>query len=167
MNLIPVLMLLLFSSCTHTEADLLSGKVVAIADGDTFTLLRNDNKQLKIRLHGVDSPERGQDFGANAKQGLSSLIFGQTVRMEEKDTDRYGRTVAIVYTQANVCVNEQLLKDGWVWHYKEYDRNPVWDNFEREAKAAKKGLWAGINPKAPWLWRAQKRTKKSATVIAD
>lgn len=153
----------LLSCCTVTCTDsityLSKGKAVSITDGDTFTFLQPDNKQIKIRLYGIDSPEKGQPYGTNAKERLSELIFGQQVRIDRKDTDRYGRTVAIVYNGANLCVNEQLLKDGFVWHYRQYDHNRDWDRYEEEARSAHKGLWAGTNPQAPWEWRAARRQK--------
>lgn len=74
----------------------LSGKVVKVADGDTFTLLTEDNKQVKVRLHGIDCPEKGQDFGQVAKQYTADKVYMQVVRVKATDTDRYGRTVGIV-----------------------------------------------------------------------
>src|SRR4051812_23773570 len=72
-----------------------SGKVVGIADGDTITVLR-DRTQVRIRLHGVDSPESGQAFGTKAKAFTSDLVFGKVVTVHPLETDRYGRTVAEV-----------------------------------------------------------------------
>src|SRR3954467_11635776 len=71
-------------------------RVVGVSDGDTLTVLRDGRTQVKIRLHGIDAPETGQDFGSRAKQAASDLAFGQTVTIRERDTDRYGRTVAVV-----------------------------------------------------------------------
>ncbi|HYH14178.1 MAG TPA: thermonuclease family protein, partial [Flavisolibacter sp.] len=86
-------------SCTNTTStnteEGIQGRVVSIADGDTFTLLTNEKKQVKVRLHGIDCPERAQDFGQVARQKLSDMIFNQQVRVVEKDVDRYQRTVGI------------------------------------------------------------------------
>jgi endonuclease YncB( thermonuclease family) len=131
--------------------------VVAISDGDTFTLLDAGSQQVKVRLYGIDCPEKAQDYGTVARQGLSNLIFGQKVRIDKKDVDRYGRTVAIVYNEKGINVNEELLREGLAWHYTQYDKNPVWDNLEGEAKRKQRGLWAQAHPTPPWLWRKEKR----------
>lgn len=135
----------------------IEGKVISIADGDTFTILI-DKKELKIRLHGIDCPESSQDFGNVAKQYLSNLIFGKTVRVKEMDVDRYGRTIGMVFHGA-ANINEELLKAGMAWHYKQYDKNEKWAKIELEAKESKMGLWIQPNPKAPWIFRKEQREK--------
>ena len=157
-----VIFLFLFTvfACTDPTATV-ANKVVGISDGDTFTLLNGDNQQIKIRLYGIDCPEKKQDFGEVAKQKLSELIFNKEVRIVKKDTDRYGRTVANVYTGANICVNEEMLKAGLAWHYKEYDQNPYWDVLEQDARQKGLGLWKQKNPTPPWAWRKEKRTEQS------
>lgn len=149
-----LLLLLLIPLFSHSQIE---GKVVAIADGDTFTLLK-DNEQIKIRLHGIDCPESGQDFGTLAKQFLSNLIFGKEVIVNKTDVDRYGRTIAIVFID-DKNVNEELLKSGMAWHYKYYDKNPTWAKMEYEAKINKKGLWIQPNPIEPWEFRKTRNNK--------
>jgi micrococcal nuclease len=131
----------------------LSGKVVGVSDGDTFTLLLPNNSTVRIRLHGIDTPEKGQPFGENAKQYTSSLIFNKQVKVKQTDTDRYGRIVGIVTNPEDINVNEALLKAGMAWHYKKYDDNPMWAKMETESRAAKVGLWQAANPVPPWVWR--------------
>lgn len=131
----------------------LSGKVIKIADGDTFTILLPDNKKERIRLYGIDAPENSQPFSKNAKQFLSNLIFEKKVRLEIKDTDRYKRIVAIVYVNDTININESLLNAGLAWHYKEFDKNLRWDTLEQNARKKKIGLWADKNAIAPWQWR--------------
>lgn len=130
----------------------LRGKVVSVADGDTFTLLTDQKVQYKIRLHGIDAPEKAQDFGTVAKTYLSDLVFGKVVEVEPKDVDQYGRTIGMV-TVDGKNVNEELLIAGLVWHYAYYDKNPLWAKLQEQAKAAKLGLWSMASPVAPWLWR--------------
>jgi endonuclease YncB( thermonuclease family) len=120
-------------------------------------LLTPSNQQVKVRLHGIDCPEKAQPFGNAARQKLSELVFGQVVRIDTKDTDRYGRTIAIVYNNNGTNVNEELLRSGLAWHYKEYDQSKAWDDLEYEAQRQKAGLWSQPNPTPPWLWRKQKR----------
>lgn len=145
-----------FISCGTTNKETASeftGKVVGIADGDTFTLLTDENDQIKIRLHGIDCPEKKQDFGQVAKQKLSELIFGKQVSVVKKDIDRYKRTVGLVYDDQNKCINEEMLKAGLAWHYIKYDQNPEWQAMEDEARNNRLGLWSQPNPTPPWEWR--------------
>jgi endonuclease YncB( thermonuclease family) len=148
MRFAKVFLLLLFPLTSYSQ---LVGKVVAIADGDTFTMLVN-NEQTKIRLHGIDCPEKAQDFGSVAKEFLSGYVFGKVVTVREMDIDRYGRTIGMV-TIDGVNVNERMLEAGLAWHYKTYDKNPAWAKLEEEARKVKKGLWAQPNPIPPWEWR--------------
>ena len=163
LSLLYTFLFCLLLSCTNDDtADTgegLRGKVVKIADGDTFTLLTHDKQQVKVRLHGIDCPERAQDFGQVARQKLSDLVFNQQVRIIEKDIDRYKRTVAIVYTADNRCVNEELLRAGLAWHYAEYDDNPKWAALEEEARRKRIGLWSHPNPVPPSKYRSDERNK--------
>lgn len=155
----PFLLLLLafvLYSCGSDEEQRrfeLEGKVVRIADGDTFTLLADGRRQVKVRMHGIDCPERAQDFGSVARQRTSALIFGKNVRLDIKDEDRYGRQVALVYTDDGLCVNEVLLQEGLAWHYTAYDQNPDWARLQSNAKQQRLGLWSGKEPVAPWQFR--------------
>lgn len=165
MKWLPALLcLLLLARCTppaREETGGLNGKVVGVADGDTFTLLLPDNSTKKIRLHGVDAPERRQPFGTVSRQRLSELIFQKQVSVEEKDVDRYGRIVGIAFVNGE-SVNEEMLRSGLVWHYTQYDQNHEWAQLQEEARRARKGLWRDKNPVAPWEWRREQRGKKKA-----
>jgi micrococcal nuclease len=129
----------------------LVGKVVSIADGDTFTMLV-ENSLIRIRLHGIDCPEKGQDFSNVAKEFLSNYVFGKVVTVQQMDVDRYGRTIGMVIIDG-ANVNEELLRAGLAWHYKQYDKNPQWAKLEDEARMSKRGLWQKANPIAPWDYR--------------
>jgi micrococcal nuclease len=148
--------LILFSATIACAT--LKGKVVGVSDGDTFTLLTADNKQYKIRIYGIDCPEKKQDFGQVAKKFTSDKIFNQFVEVEEKDIDRWGRTVGIVLV-GKMNLNEELLKAGLAWHFWRYDNNPAWKKLELDAKARHVGIWSSKNPIAPWDFRKQKSSK--------
>lgn len=135
----------------------LTGKVVSVADGDTFTLLTNGNKEQKVRLHGIDCPEKKQDFGQVAKTFTSNHIFGKTITVKATDVDRYGRTIAIVLLPDQISLNELLLKNGLAWHYLTYDKNPHWTRLENAARKNKLGLWQHSMPVAPWNFRKNKQ----------
>ena len=115
-----------------------------------------DRKQLKVRLYGIDAPERGQDFSKVAKQYLSDLVFDKKVFVTQVDTDQYGRIIGIVMVN-DIIVNEEMLKAGLAWHYTEFDDNEQWIQLESEARTTQKGLWSASQPVAPWEFRRAKR----------
>ncbi|HEX2532858.1 MAG TPA: thermonuclease family protein [Chitinophagaceae bacterium] len=157
-RLLSFLLVLLFS-CSAPEQRMpdADGEVVAVADGDTFTLLTPENEQVKVRLFGIDCPERGQDYYSVAKQHLSDLVFRKPVRLDVQDKDRYGRSVAIVFDAEGRNVNEAMLSAGLAWHYTQYSKNPEWDALQAEARKARRGLWQQKGAQAPWLWRKERR----------
>ena len=133
------------------------GMVVGISDGDTITVL-HDGKGVKIRLYGIDTPEKRQAFGKRAKQFTSSMVYGKTVEVETKDTDRYGRSVALIYVDGQ-SLNEALVKNGFAWVYRKYCKEAFcedWLNLEIVARYGKIGLWSEPDPIPPWNFRRGK-----------
>lgn len=131
-----------------------SGEVVAVADGDTITVFRG-KERIKIRLYGIDAPEKAQWYGQNAKQFTSAQVLGKKVKVEEVDLDRYGRIVGIV-SVGNLNLNLHLIEYGYAWVYDHYCKKPFceeWKDVERKARSDKRGLWK--NPKVipPWEYR--------------
>lgn len=139
----------------------IAGKVVGVADGDTITVLDDENTQHKIRLQGIDAPEKGQPFGNVSKQNLSSLVFGKIVDVECDKLDRYGRLVAKVSIDG-VDVGLEQIRAGLAWHYKQYQNEQskpdqkLYAEAEISAKNAKAGLWKDAQPVAPWNFRNPK-----------
>ena len=130
--------------------------VVSILDGDTIEVL-NGHHAERIRLSGIDCPEKGQAFGNNAKHATSSLVFGEQVTLQTHGQDKYGRTLADVLLRDGTNVNHELVKDGWCWWYRKYaPGDTVLEGLEHEAREARKGLWADPNPIPPWEWRKKK-----------
>ena len=150
--LVPILLLFTLSA----QAETLEGKVVKIADGDTLTLLTPSNQQVKIRLAGIDTPEKKQPFGNKAKQALSNLAFQKQALVEIAAKDRYGRTIGVVFVDG-LNVNAELVKQGMAWVYRKYTDDERLYVLESEAKQAKRGLWLDKNPIPPWEWRRGKR----------
>ena len=134
-------------------------KVVGISDGDTFTAINNDNLQLKIRIYGIDAPEKRQAFGNKSKEFLSSLIFGKSITINVQSQDSWGRYIAYVYTPEGKDVSLLMLQAGMAWHFDKYDNTTSYSTAETAAKRDKKGLWIDTNPVAPWDFRAQNRHK--------
>ena len=146
--------------CISSYADqMINVKCVKVSDGDTITVLQW-NKEYKVRLYGIDCPEKSQAYGKKAKQFTADKVFGKIVDVDIKDTDRYGRLVGIVHCEL-FSLNEELLKNGYAWHYKQYSKDSfyrrVFEDWEAEARRKKVGLWADLNPQAPWEYRKDKR----------
>lgn len=128
------------------------GKVVGVSDGDTITVLKQDNSTVRVRLSAIDCPETGQDFGAKARAATSQLCFGKSVDVDSSGTDQYGRVLGFVYVDG-LCINKELLRLGLAWHYKRYDSSQELANLEATARKEGKGLWSQQNPVSPWNYR--------------
>ena len=145
------LFLVLLPALGHAEP--FTGTVVGISDGDTLNVLRA-GKAVKVRLHGVDTPEKAQAFGTRAHQFTSALAFGTEVTVVVRDTDRYGRLVGEVLLPDGRSLNQELVKAGMAWWYKHYAPNDTTlAQLEADARAAQRGLWAEAHPVPPWAWR--------------
>ena len=142
------------------SSDSITGKVVKVTDGDTITVLV-ENQQIKIRLNQIDAPEHGQDFGQKSKDALADLVFEKEVRVVTHGKDRYGRVVGDVFV-GQTDVNEKLVEDGWAWNFLKYSKSQRLADLEMEARAAKRGLWAGKSPVAPWDFRTDEARKRAA-----
>lgn len=150
--------LLIFSVCTASASKIIQGKVVSVADGDTITVLDAEKTQHKIRLQGIDAPEKAQAFGAKSKQALYEMVHGKTVQVSFEKSDKYGRILGKVLLDGqDIC--HQQIKVGLAWHYKKYqNQQPLVDRdaysaSETAAKNEKLGLWSDPRPMAPWDFR--------------
>lgn len=152
-----LLLTVLLAACEqHNFKEGKQARCVGVKDGDTIVVVL-DGKQITIRLAEVDCPEKRQAYGQRAKQFTSGLCFGREVSIVEKDKDRYGRTIAIVYTDDTTVLNKELVKAGMAWRYVQYSDDPVYGALEDEARNARRGLWADENPEAPWEFRKHGR----------
>lgn len=137
------------------STEVLTGKVVRVADGDTFVLLVDGNKQVRVRLHGIDAPEMtgSQPYCRQSKEKLSSLLEGKTVTVRVNGYDRYERALGIVSTDACKDVNLEMLRSGMAWHYKHFDHTPVYIKAAETARKNRVGLWRDKQPVNPYKWR--------------
>lgn len=135
-------------------------QVIAIKDGDTIEILK-DGKPLRVRLYGIDAPEKNQDFGTRSQQYTASLVFGKRVGLEVKGSDRYGRTIGIIYLADGRSLNEELVRAGLAWHYTDYSKDANLAALEVEARQARRGLWAGPQPTSPWEFRKSRRAPRA------
>lgn len=151
-------LLLLSTWAGALYGETLQGKVVGISDGDTITVLDSIKTQHKIRLAGIDAPEKSQAFGDRSKQHLSHLVFGKSVAVEWNKTDKYGRTIGKVIVNGQDA-NLKQVQAGLAWHYKQYEKEQSvadrssYAQAEIEARARRLGLWHDTAPILPWDFR--------------
>jgi endonuclease YncB( thermonuclease family) len=162
MNIFQCLATLLLFVAGNLNATTLQGKVVHVADGDTITVLDATNTQHKIRLQGIDAPEKAQPFGQKSKQSLSQMVYNKQVTVEYQKKDKYGRTLGkVLHNGTDVCLEQ--IKLGIAWHYKKYkseqpkEDRETYAQAELEARTKTVGIWKDKNPTPPWEFRKQNK----------
>jgi endonuclease YncB( thermonuclease family) len=140
----------------RADADSFSGKVVSVTDGDTISVMR-DGEAVKVRLSGIDCPEKKQAYGERAKQFTSDLAFGKTVSVSYSSKDRYGRIRGEVLLPGGKVLNQELVRAGYAWHYTQYSKDRTLAALEEEARKARRGLWQERDPVPPWEFRKARR----------
>ena len=177
-RLLPIIFLTL---AMPTAAADITGKVVAVTDGDTIKVLDANRMQHKIRLTGIDAPEKAQAFGNASRKNLASMVAGKDVRVETTKNDRYGRVLGEVWVQPRDCpgcgktlnVNHAQILSGMAWWYRDYakDQSPQdrgrYESAVEEARKRKRGLWSEPDPIPPWVWRRGQRTPSKSDEVAD
>lgn len=141
-----------------------TGMVVAVSDGDTIHVLTYDKEDIKIRLKDIDAPEKGQPYGQKAKQALSDICYGQRVRVDGSEKDRYGRFLGRVYRERDgLDVNATMVGTGNAWVYRKYSTDASLLKLEEDARNEKRGLWILQKDQVmpPWEWRRVNRAKES------
>ncbi|ENU3971922.1 MULTISPECIES: thermonuclease family protein [Enterobacteriaceae] len=157
-----------------TQPPELIGKVVRVLDGDTFELLVDERPiPIRIRVTGIDAPEKDQPFGQQSRQSLAGMVDGNPVAVFVKGKDRYGRTLGAVY--AKICapsvpchavhVNAEQVKAGMAWAYRFHGQavDPAMLKLETQAHSESVGLWSAPNAVEPWKWRHQKENVNETT----
>jgi micrococcal nuclease len=174
MNSIRTLLisLVLFAQAAIGAGPLTPGLVVAISDGDTITLLTEDKRQLKIRLVGIDTPEKKQAFGTKARDHLASRIFKHDVEVDLRKQDQYGRHLGVIYMNGT-DINQSMIQDGYAWFYKHYAKEQPkeealrYAKAEADARSKQRGLWADPNPVPPWEFRKEAKEEARAAKAAS
>jgi endonuclease YncB( thermonuclease family) len=155
-KLLLIAMMLLGAALVHAQG--IAGKVIGVMDGDTIEVLDATKTPRRIRLEGIDAPEKAQPFGNRSKQHLSDLVFGKQVEVQTHKVDKYGRTVGKVSVNGKDANLEQV-RAGFAWHYKEYQKEQsasdrtLYAEAETSARKRKLGLWFDAKPMPPWDWR--------------
>jgi endonuclease YncB( thermonuclease family) len=151
--------LLLGTTCANAQ---IAGKVITIQDGDTLTIIDLEATQYRIRLAGIDAPEKGQPFGYASLSNLSDLCYGRLVSAICPKVDRYGRHVCTVWLNGK-DLNLAQIASGLAWHYKRFQHEQSPEEREAYAQAEDKArhqrlrLWQDDHPIPPWDWRAGRR----------
>lgn len=149
-------LILLFS--TYVNADELTGRVIDVASGDSITILDSSNTELKVRLSGIDAPEKQQPFGAESKKSLSDLIYGKEVAVNWIKRDYHKRVVGKVLLN-KVDINLEQVKRGMAWVFKHFIDDPYsqdqsdYVDAQEEAEKRHLGLWSQSDPIPPWEYR--------------
>jgi len=141
---------------------LLTGKIVGVSDGDTVILLTAEKKQVKIRLSGVDCPEKNQAYGQKAKEFTYDMVIQMDVTVKTYGTDRYGRTLGDIILPSGNSLSNALVRNGLAWHYKKYNSDQELSDLETAARNSRVGLWADPSPIPPWEFRKNPKTVSKA-----
>ncbi len=134
--------------------------VVSVHDGDTVLCLDEENDQRKVRLVGIDAPETGQAFGTKSRDALRALVLEKSVTVHVEGEDRYGRTLGSLEIDGD-DVALRMLTAGLAWHFKRFSDDEELAAAERNARAARRGLWADPEPVPPWEFRASEKDRKA------
>lgn len=140
------------------------GTVLSVADGDTVTVAVHGNPEMPviIRLYGIDAPEKDQPGGQDARARMEELApVGKALEVIPFDTDRYGRSVALLM-DGKTCLNREMIDSGMAWTYTRYCKARfcrLWQSAQDKARNARKGIWKADNPTPPWNWRKDKKER--------
>lgn len=152
--------------CIHCAvANELAGRVVGVMDGDTIEVLTPAKQLVRVRLAGIDAPEKKQPFGNLAKQKLSALVFSRDVIVDWHKKDRFGRVVGKVFVNGGDA-DLQMLQAGFAWHYRKYrNEQSLTDRLsymhaESAARTQRLGLWRDADPIPPWRFRFRRNSSE-------
>ena len=143
----------------------ISGRVVGVTDGDTLTLLDAAKQQHKIRLAGIDAPEKSQPHFDRSKEHLSGLIFNRQVTAQCGKKDKYRRRICKIFVNGS-DVNREQIAAGMAWWYRKFAKEQqvsdrtAYERAERDAQQARRGLWRESLPVPPWEWRLRQNSAR-------
>lgn len=153
---LSLLLLLLFAGL-GASAQMVQGKLGYVIDGDSFYMMQDNGRRIRVRISGIDAPENEQHFGKEAKEALTELLKDKQISLTPDGSDRQGRMVAHIQVEGK-NVAQELIRQGYAWHYKKYSQDVQLAQLEKEAQANKLGLWKEASPLAPWKFREHAKT---------
>ncbi|GAB1235163.1 thermonuclease family protein [Ferrigenium sp. UT5] len=142
---------LLFCLVFSAQAETFDAKVIAVLDGDTVLVLR-DQQKIKARLLAIDAPEKTQPYGRRSRRSLCELVCKRDVRLETQAVDQYKRLLATLYVDGR-NINQEQVRRGMAWEYSHHHADQTYLALQQEAQQARRGLWADAEPTPPWQWR--------------
>ena len=157
---------LAFAGTSH--AIVFKARVINVADGDTVTVLDEAYAEHRIRLMGIDAPEKSQAYGKVSRQSLSEMVGGQELSIDAAKHDRYGRLVGKLVSRDGRDINLEQVRRGMAWHYTDYAREQsstdrvLYADAQQWARVDRKGLWSDVSPTPPWDYRKEKRTSRAS-----
>jgi endonuclease YncB( thermonuclease family) len=153
MRRFSLLLILLAAAADALAADPISGKVVAVGDGDSLTFVDDAGNKRRVRLAQIDAPEYKQPYGAASRKSLAAICLKKPATVESVEADSYGRVIGKV-TCAGVDANVEQVRRGmaWVVARNTLPNSPL-PEMEANARLRGLGLWAGDKPEPPWEWR--------------
>ncbi len=158
--MIPILLfplIFIFFVGSNANGDF-TGEVIGVLDGDTIEVM-HDGKSERVRLHGIDAPEKGQAFGKSSKKAASELSFGKDVTVKERGRDKYGRTLGEVILPDNRSLNREMVREGHAWRYRKYSNDGTLERLESDARRSRRGLWRDDDAVPPWEYRKARKRK--------
>jgi endonuclease YncB( thermonuclease family) len=158
-----ILTLIFLVNCTNSNNDKLENhkgnyySISKVIDGDTYHI-KSHGEKIKIRMEGIDAPEKGMPYYKESKEFLKRLCLGKKIKFIQSSKDHYGRIIAKTYLDDNRELGQEMIKNGMAWHFKKYSQDTLLARLETEAQNKHLGLWKDANPIAPWEFR--KKAKK-------
>jgi endonuclease YncB( thermonuclease family) len=138
----------------------INGKVLMVIDGDTYDVITNQHTKYRVRMEGIDAPEKGMRFYKESGNYLSSLCLGNQVSVRWSKSDRSKRLIAFTYLSDGRELSHEMIKAGWAWHFTKYNRDPDLAALQRAASLRRLGLWVDANPVAPWDYRKSRKSSR-------
>jgi endonuclease YncB( thermonuclease family) len=156
------LVIALCAGAARPETETLTARVLWVDDGDSLEIRDDWGRRFRVRLRGIDAPERAQPYASVARRNLARLARGRAVTVSYDGVDKYGRLLAWVYVDEGVSVNLRQVQAGLAWHYVLPGQPWTADDdllaqAEHEARQARRGLWARSSPQPPWQYRRAHR----------
>lgn len=150
-----------FSNTDHQ----IKGTVVAIFDGDTYQLLTSHQQTIKVRMEGIDAPEREMPYHKVSQKYLSQLIYKKEIILIKTGEDQYRRSLGFTYLPDETDINLLMLQSGMAWHYKRYNQDIQYADAEQKAREERIGLWQDQHPTPPWSFRKSERKKQNSSLL--
>ncbi len=155
-------LLVALTSCGQKDvknqgAGMVEGEVVKIVDGDTYDL-QTPNRTIRVKMEGIDAPEKGMRFYKESKKYLHDLCFGRKVLFVPNGICKFNKQIGFTYLTGGLELSHEMVRSGYAWHFKKYSSDNNIYKLEMQARIAKRGIWADSNPVSPRIVRKLRKT---------